>query len=128
MGADIAGTAGDEDRIGHGWIDRLPQSPHGGYMKKAGHLAPGLHGRTLQRQRYAAFGVAPFSAGGASGRSTSSTSAIGALSPTRKPNLRIRKYPPGRALYRGPSSSKSFVTTWRSRKRLNARRRLASVG
>ena len=34
----------------------------------------------------------------ASGRSTNSTRAIGALSPTRKPIFKMRVYPPGRAL------------------------------
>jgi len=33
-----------------------------------------------------------------SGRSTNSTKAIGALSPTRNPIFKMRVYPPGRAL------------------------------
>ena len=50
---------------------------------------PGLHGSRACDDYAADF--SPSAASVACGRSTSSTSAIGALSPTRKPNLRMRR-------------------------------------
>ena len=47
---------------------------------------------------YSALAVSATLSSVTSGRSTNSTKAIGALSPTRKPIFRIRVYPPGRAL------------------------------
>jgi len=38
----------------------------------------------------------------------------------------MRKYPPGRSLYRGPSSLNNFVTAFLSRNLENASRRLAT--
>ena len=52
--------------------------------------------------------------------STNSTNAIGALSPERNPHFKIRKYPPGRELYLGPSSTNSLLTAFLSRSFENA--------
>ena len=54
------------------------------------------------------------------GLSTSSTYAIGALSPFLKPHLRILKYPPALLLYLGPNSLNNFPTISLSLKRLKA--------
>src|SRR5690606_9249320 len=80
-----------------------------------------------------AFFFAPFSspssaaAAALAGPSTSCISAIGAASPGRGAMCRMRVYPPGRDLKRGPRSVNSLATTSASRRRENARRRLASV-
>ena len=63
----------------------------------------------------------------ASGRPTSSIYAIGALSPVRRPHLRIRVYPPGRSWKRGPNSVNNLPTTSASRVRANAKRRFATL-
>ena len=47
---------------------------------------------------YSAFAVSTVLSSATSGRSTNSTKAIGALSPTRNPIFKMRVYPPGRAL------------------------------
>src|SRR6218665_864420 len=67
-----------------------------------------------------------FSSVATPGRSTNSTKAMGALSPTRKPIFRIRVWPPGRSRKWGPRTLNNLVTLARSRRRLKARRRLAT--
>mmetsp|Transcript_3823 Transcript_3823/g.10037 ORF Transcript_3823/g.10037 Transcript_3823/m.10037 type:complete len:239 (-) Transcript_3823:503-1219(-) len=58
------------------------------------------------------------------GRSTYSMTAIGALSPARRlASFMTRVYPPSRNRYRGPSTSKSFVTFQSPRTTREARRR-----
>ena len=67
--------------------------------KEKGRFAIGLSGEA-GGDNYALTFESPVSRASSTGagRSTSSTSAMGALSPWRKPNLRMRRYPPLRAL------------------------------
>ena len=95
--ADVTRTAGHEDRLRHGFgavqhtADPTRRARPAHKEKPGARPGSSMPSRArCERRRYSA--LAPSSATGpASGRPTSSTSAIGAASPWRKPNFRMRR-------------------------------------